>query len=106
MKRDAHQSSALGDSAAAAFVAACGYRHQQPLDSTSVSLITKRCARVPERRVQALAKGSDAGLRHLVVLIHRASAHSYRADHFAITHQRDAAGEDDDPAAVRGVDAE
>src|ERR671916_3473606 len=55
---------------------------------------------------QALAKRSDAGLRHLVVLVRRASAHSYRPDHLAITHQRNAAGEDDDPAAVRGVDAE
>ena len=55
---------------------------------------------------EALAKGSDAGLRHLVVLIHRAPAHSYRADHLPITPQRDAAGEDDDPATVGGVDAE
>ena len=58
------------------------------------------------REVLALAKGSDAGLRHLVVLIHCSSAHSYRADHRAIAHQRDAACEDDDPAAVSGVDAE
>src|SRR5919199_2949820 len=55
---------------------------------------------------EALAKGSDAGLRHLVVLIHRAPAHSYRADHLPITRQRDPAGEDDDPATVGGVDAE
>jgi len=55
---------------------------------------------------EALAKGSHAGLRHLVVLIHRASAHSYRADHLPIPLTRDAPGEDDDPAAVRGVDAE
>jgi hypothetical protein len=41
-----------------------------------------------------------------VVLIHRASAHPYRADHLAIARQRDAAGEDDDSTAVRGVDAE
>src|SRR5215218_961219 len=41
-----------------------------------------------------------------MVLIYRASAHPYRADHLVVTHQWDAAGEDDDPAAVCGVDAE
>src|SRR5215211_1385676 len=55
---------------------------------------------------RTLAEGGEACLRHLVVLIHRASAHPYRAGHLAIARQRDAAGEDDDPAAVRGVDAE
>src|SRR3712207_84271 len=39
-------------------------------------------------------------------LVHRATTYSYRPDHLTITHQRNAAGEDDDPAAVRGVDAE
>jgi hypothetical protein len=41
-----------------------------------------------------------------MVFIHRTSAHPYRADDLAIAHQRDATGEDDDPAAVSGIDAE
>src|SRR5687768_8669988 len=58
---------------------------------------------VPVRSAEALgelsAEGGDAGCGHFFVLVHRAPAHPYRADHLAVALQRDAAGEDDDPAA-------
>jgi hypothetical protein len=71
--------------------------HEEPLtsatfpqSSTSITIQLLRQSAPRFRRElphcrwsRALAEGGDAGLSHLVVLIHRASAHPYRADHLA-----------------------